>query len=534
MPADLNPNEQSVQSVQSVKSVQPGHWHDVRGQDAAVQDGGPNARALPFKPLSLWQVSLSKRAVLAGDVLAIALAFGLATLLNVGLTGLAFVQTQLWFSTQDPQRYASWFSLSALGLGIFLFRYQHYVNRRPFWDELSDVLWTVGCLALLDMTLVAVTRWNASRLWWVLSWTALALLIMLMRTVVRQLLQVAGLWLRPTLMIGCGENAHEAIQALRSEPHLGYDLKGFVDVDAVDSPDDETPIHPPFLEGLPQIPHAALKALALEPGVQWMLALDHAHADAREHWLRLLSQWGAQEICVIPDMRGVPLYGTNMSYFFSHEVALLRIKNNLKRWPTRLAKRLFDTATAAVLLILLSPLMLYLSWLIAKDGGSVLYTQQRIGRRGHPFACYKFRSMVVSAESQLQHLMEQDPALKAQWQKDHKIKADPRITAVGQWIRRTSMDELPQLFNVLKGEMSLVGPRPIVQAELERYGDDVQYFLMVRPGMTGLWQVSGRNDMDYDKRVYLDTWYVKNWSLWYDLVILFKTVNVVLNRHGAY
>ena len=96
------------------------------------------------------------------------------------------------------------------------------------------------------------------------------------------------------------------------------------------------------------------------------------------------------------------------------------------------------------------------------------------------------------------------------------------------------MDELPQLFNVLKGEMSLVGPRPIVQAELERYGDDVQYFLMVRPGMTGLWQVSGRNDMDYDKRVYLDTWYVKNWSLWYDLVILFKTVNVVLNRHGAY
>ena len=168
MPADLNPNEQSVQSV---KSVQPGHWHDVRGQDAAVQDGGPNARALPFKPLSLWQVSLSKRAVLAGDVLAIALAFGLATLLNVGLTGLAFVQTQLWFSTQDPQRYASWFSLSALGLGIFLFRYQHYVNRRPFWDELSDVLWTVGCLALLDMTLVAVTRWNASRLWWVLSMT---------------------------------------------------------------------------------------------------------------------------------------------------------------------------------------------------------------------------------------------------------------------------------------------------------------------------------------------------------------------------
>jgi len=522
MPAPLNLKEPSNQQTQHDEGLSP---------SLAQVKRGFNEQGLPFKPLSLWQVSLSKRAVLAGDILAIVLAFGLATLLNVGLSGQALVQTQLWFSTQDPHRYASWFSLSILGLGIFLFRYQHYVNRRPFWDELSDVLWTVGCLALLDMTLVAVTRWNASRLWWVLSWTALALLIMLMRSAVRQLLQVAGLWLRPTLLIGCGPNAYEAIQALSSEPHLGYDLKGFVDVDA---PLEVTDLKPPLLEGLPQIPHAALKALALEPGVQWILALDHAHADAREHWLRLLSQWGAQEICVIPDMRGVPLYGTNMSYFFSHEVALLRIKNNLKRWPTRLAKRLFDTATAALLLVILSPLMLYLAWLIAKDGGPVLYAQQRIGRRGRPFACYKFRSMVVSAESQLKHLMEQDPELKAQWQKDHKIKADPRITPVGQWIRRTSMDELPQLFNVLRGEMSLVGPRPIVKAELERYGDDVQYFLMVRPGMTGLWQVSGRNDMDYDKRVYLDTWYVKNWSLWYDLVILFKTVNVVLNRRGAY
>ena len=494
----------------------------------------------PLKPLSLWQVSLSKRAVLAGDLLAIGLAFALATALNVGLSGQAFVQTQHWFSTQDPQRYGSWFSLCALGLGIFLFRYQHYVNRRPFWDELSDVLWTVGCLALLDMTLVAVTRWNASRLWWALSWTTLAILIMLMRAAVRQLLQAYGLWLRPTLLIGCGQNAHEAILALRSEPHLGYDLRGFVDVDEAQATAGRSLGHAdassqhPLLDGLPQIPHAALRALALEPGVQWMLALDHEHAAEREHWLRMLSQWGAQEICVIPDMRGVPLYGTNMSYFFSHEVALLRIKNNLKRWPTRAAKRLFDTSSALVLLLLLSPLMLYLAWKISKDGGPVLYVQTRIGKRGRAFSCFKFRSMVVSADAQLEQLIKEDPELKAQWQKDHKIKADPRITPVGQWIRRTSMDELPQLLNVLKGEMSLVGPRPIVKAELERYGDDVQYFLLVRPGMTGLWQVSGRNDMDYDKRVYLDTWYVKNWSLWYDLVILFKTVSVVLNRRGAY
>jgi len=142
--------------------------------------------------------------------------------------------------------------------------------------------------------------------------------------------------------------------------------------------------------------------------------------------------------------------------------------------------------------------------------------------------------MRVDAEVQLRELLASDPALRVEWEKEFKLKVDPRISVIGQFLRRTSLDELPQLFNVIKGEMSLVGPRPVVHAELARYGDDVDYFLMVRPGMTGLWQVSGRNDVDYDTRVYLDTWYVKNWSLWYDIAILFKTIRVVLKRHGAY
>jgi undecaprenyl-phosphate galactose phosphotransferase len=124
--------------------------------------------------------------------------------------------------------------------------------------------------------------------------------------------------------------------------------------------------------------------------------------------------------------------------------------------------------------------------------------------------------------------------LRKQWQAEHKLRLDPRVSPLGRFLRRTSLDELPQLINVIRGEMSLVGPRPVVRSELPRYGDQVGYYLMVRPGMTGLWQVSGRNDVDYDTRVYLDSWYVKNWSLWHDLVILFKTVSVVLTRQGAY
>ena len=142
--------------------------------------------------------------------------------------------------------------------------------------------------------------------------------------------------------------------------------------------------------------------------------------------------------------------------------------------------------------------------------------------------------MVPNAEKALDQLLENNPVLKAEWDKEHKLKDDPRISKLGAFLRRSSLDELPQLFNVLRSEMSLVGPRPIVIQELQKYGIEQSYYLMVRPGMTGLWQVSGRNDVDYDTRVYLDAWYVKNWSLWYDLAILFKTVKVVLWRRGAY
>jgi undecaprenyl-phosphate galactose phosphotransferase len=223
-----------------------------------------------------------------------------------------------------------------------------------------------------------------------------------------------------------------------------------------------------------------------------------------------------------------------MSHFFSHEVALLRMRNNLRRWPARLTKRLFDTLAALMLLVLLSPGFLLVALAIRRDGGPALFAHPRIGKKGQVFNCYKFRTMVVDAEKQLEQLLQRQPELRKQWQAEHKLRLDPRVSPLGRFLRRTSLDELPQLINVIRGEMSLVGPRPVVRSELPRYGDQVGYYLMVRPGMTGLWQVSGRNDVDYDTRVYLDSWYVKNWSLWHDLVILFKTVSVVLTRQGAY
>jgi undecaprenyl-phosphate galactose phosphotransferase len=199
-----------------------------------------------------------------------------------------------------------------------------------------------------------------------------------------------------------------------------------------------------------------------------------------------------------------------------------------------MTKRVFDTLAAIALVLILSPLMLVLALAIRRDGGPAVFAHPRLGKNGRIFNCYKFRSMVVDAEQQLETLFQNRPELISQWRNQRKLKDDPRISPIGDFLRRSSLDELPQLFNVIKGEMSLVGPRPIVRSELARYGADSGYYLMVRPGMTGLWQVSGRSDVDYEKRIYLDTWYVKNWSIGYDLTILAKTFRVVLARNGAY
>ena len=186
------------------------------------------------------------------------------------------------------------------------------------------------------------------------------------------------------------------------------------------------------------------------------------------------------------------------------------------------------------LLLLLSPIFLVLAYKVSKDGSKPFLGHVRVGQNGKPFKCYKFRSMVVNAQEVLSICWLPTPSRKPNGTRTSNSKMTLASASWVTFLRRTSLDELPQLFNVLKGDMSLVSPHPVVQAELERYGEDVDYNLMAKPGMMGLWQVSGRNDVDYSKRVYLDSWCVKNWSLWSDIAILFKTISVVTKRHGAY
>ena len=200
---------------------------------------------------------------------------------------------------------------------------------------------------------------------------------------------------------------------------------------------------------------------------------------------------------------------------------------------SKIIKRVIDIIGSLALLVLFSPLFLVVALMVSLDGGPVFYRHKRIGRDGKPFGCLKFRTMILGAEACLNEYLSYHPEQRREWEQDQKLAFDPRVTAIGNVLRRLSLDELPQLVNVLVGEMSLVGPRPVTKGELKHYGAAASAYLAVRPGLTGPWQVSGRNDVSYATRVAMDEAYVRNFSLWNDIVILLRTPGVVLSKKGA-
>jgi lipopolysaccharide/colanic/teichoic acid biosynthesis glycosyltransferase len=186
--------------------------------------------------------------------------------------------------------------------------------------------------------------------------------------------------------------------------------------------------------------------------------------------------------------------------------------------------------------IILLPFLLFIAFLVKiTSPGPVLFRQIRPGKNGNYFCFYKFRSMVINAEDRLKVLLESDPKIKDEWEKNRKLQDDPRLTVIGRFLRKTSIDEFPQLINILKGEMSLVGPRPVIDdSEVKKYGEDFLNTFSIRPGLTGLWQVSGRSNTNYEERIAYDTYYIRSWSIWLDLWILLKTFGVVIQGKGAY
>lgn len=482
-----------------------------------------NNQSSIFLVKGTYSAKKNKLALICADLISFAIAF---ILIGECLIKSEHMLTVAADINANYYRTVVFIAIALVTAFVFWARYRHYTYRKPFWDELKEVFSLLAVMALIDMLLLSFTKWSYSPLQWFYIWVAVFIFVPVMRLCTKKILNHAGFWKMPSVIIGSAENAKEAYLAVNSEKGMGFDVKAFI------APED-TIKNKELVSGVPLL-HAGQYELSDLRSVKIFMAFEFEQRELRDQWIRRLSSQDIRNISVIPTLRGVPLYSTDVSHFFSHEVMMLRLNNNLVKTSSRFFKRTFDIVVSSALLTLLSPVFIYVAWKVSRDGGSATYGHERVGFQGKKFKCLKFRSMVMNSQEVLDELLKNSAEARAEWDKDFKLKDDPRITKIGAFIRKTSLDELPQLWNVFKGEMSLVGPRPIIDEELLRYKEDADYYLMAKPGMSGLWQVSGRNDVDYTTRVYLDSWYVKNWSLWNDIAILFKTVGVVLNRDGAY
>jgi Undecaprenyl-phosphate galactose phosphotransferase WbaP len=273
--------------------------------------------------------------------------------------------------------------------------------------------------------------------------------------------------------------------------------------------------------------------MAESEGVSW--AIVAMPERSRQDALAVVERYAQDfpHLLLVPDMQGLPSLWTGAVECGG--LLGLRVNEPLRKFVPRFVKRSLDLLLILISLPVLLPLVALLAVLIKfSSPGPVFYCQQRIGHKGRRFYAWKFRSMVANADAVLESYLAANPSQREEWLLDHKLRDDPRITRIGRVIRKTSLDELPQLWNVVRGEMSLVGPRPIVEAEIVKYADRFDLYTKVMPGITGLWQISGRNDTTYAERVDLDAFYVRNWSPWLDLYVLGSTIRVVLFQDGAY
>ncbi|ENV61522.1 undecaprenyl-phosphate galactose phosphotransferase WbaP [Acinetobacter soli] len=411
----------------------------------------------------------------------------------------------------------------------YAFSLKHYSHRKSFWYELREVLKYTTIIVLLESIFFIFLDKESLIICLALSWFMITLFTVVVRVLCKALLDKLHLWKRETIIIGCGKNALDTYKAICKDKNLGYTIIEFIAIH------DE--IIEPELKELPvkiRVFDTPTLFKNLDSEKNYIVALESEHFKLREALLREFIVNHFQYVSIVPSLRGVPLYRTDISFIFSHEILMLHIRRNISRISSIVLKRIFDLVVSLSILIVLSPIMLFVFFKVRADGGPAFYGHERVGKDGKTFKCLKFRSMAINSKELLEKILATDPEARKEWEETFKLKDDPRVTKIGQFLRKSSLDELPQLFNILKGEMSLVGPRPITADELKRYEDDVAYYLMTKPGLTGLWQVSGRSDVDYATRIYFDAWYIKNWSLWNDLVIVLKTVKVVVMREGAY
>ncbi len=384
-------------------------------------------------------------------------------------------------------------------LPIILFAYEGiYTYRYDFWHESRLIIRGIVFSAILIFAYLAITKAIGVYSRFVIgsSFLIMALLVPLSKNLSKKFLYNIGLWKKKAKIYG---NDPFLTQEIYGNPYLGY----------VEPREGEEPT-----------------TIFVNPGDNDALSLK-----------KILSSQikSRSEIIFIPLVNDYDLTHSQIYELSNTRTNLIVFKNRLKNRYFLLFKRVTDLLLSLLIFPFLVIPMVYIAYRIRKEepGSPILFKQERLGQGKSIFTCYKFRTMHEESEAILQKYLKKNPEEIQYYDQYHKYKNDPRITPIGQFLRRTSLDELPQIFNVFRQEMSFIGPRPYMLSEEEKAGDSLDTILAVRPGITGLWQVSGRSDVDFQSRIDLDVWYIRNWNLWMDLVILIKTIKTVFLKKGA-
>jgi undecaprenyl-phosphate galactose phosphotransferase len=426
----------------------------------------------------------------------------LDTLMIILSVYLAFLCRDTWGSLEPHtiayHTYLTFYPLYIIIISLFIYE-GIYTFRYDFWHESRLVIKVIIFSTILVFAYLAMTKSieHYSRLVIGISFVFMLFLIPLSKNISKKILYKLRLWQKKAEIYG---NDPFLTAEIYGNPYLGY-VK----------PKEGEELSTIFVNSKGNDPQALKKVLASQ--------IKQKH-----------------EVIFIPIMDDYDLTHSHIYELSNTRTNLIVYKNRLKSWYRRVFQQLFNILLAILLLPILLPIIAILAILIKRESkGDIFFSHKRIGQNNQTIPTLKFRSMYSDAQERLDKLLSENPKIKKEWESNFKIKNDPRVTKIGKILRKTSLDELPQIFNVLMGQMNFVGPRPIVQEELEKYyKEDASYYFMVKPGITGLWQVSGRSDTDYNFRVKTDKWYVLNWSLWLDIVILIKTIKVVLKRDGAY
>ena len=478
---------------------------------------------LTLPELKLGVTSQLQRWLTHGTVL-------LADLLSLLVAGAIAVFTRYLFHAQFTPHDWIVFAPSIL-IFLLVFAYSGLypgVGTSPI-EESRQILRasSIGFLILISVSFFLREGIFSSRIVFALAWVLTILLVPLNRRLLRGACSLQPWWGIPTVILGEQEAGRMMLNLLRGHRRLGLRPIAFLSA----HPEDRNELSEANGILIGDLSHA--RQLAEEhAGCYAIIAMPSAGSE------QLQSIYNAhietyKNVLIVPDLFGM----SSLSVVASDLGGILTLKldQGLARTLPGLVKRAFDMTIAGFTLALLLPIILALCLAVKlSSSGPIFYGQRRVGKEGLPFNIWKFRTMVTNADAVLQTHLENDEALREEWLRDHKLKVDPRVTGIGRLLRKTSLDELPQLFNILLGDMSLVGPRPIVQAEVEKYGTHFNQYRKVTPGLTGLWQISGRNNTTYDLRTRMDGYYVRNWSLSLDAYILLRTLKTIVLSEGAY